>query len=133
MNDPHDRGTSVNERWELRLASPTSFTNNAAHRAGAFMSLNTNDYNFEETYGRPYKTPTITYADDTVFEDNRSFVSSGLPCPPCAVYDLGNDDPILTHFDGSSAIPTAYDAFPQQFRASLSCCVYGLVSAVGGR
>lgn len=42
---------------------------------------------FEERYGRTYKTPTITYPDDTVFEGNVSAVSAPLSCRPlCSVW-----------------------------------------------
>lgn len=62
-----------------RLEGSTTFKNNRAFFAAGIYSLaelNTfSSDNFEEIYGREYRPATITFPEDTVFEDNDADVS----------------------------------------------------------
>lgn len=74
---PTDIETLRNTNNKTRLEGSTAFTNNRADFAGAVLNvgIHRDPESFVETEGRVYKTPTITYPDGTVFQNNTANVS----------------------------------------------------------
>ena len=68
------------DRKPNRLEGPTEFKRNYALWGGAIANLISPRLYSQDYTVNTYKIPTITYPDDTIFEDNGDFVSQYIVC-----------------------------------------------------